>query len=327
MAGRNTGSKTVSYAGIVSSDNTHRKAVTWVPSINEDFPDSSVIHVDGVYYAYSTQVYLDNVPFRTSIDSVHWSKEVGNAMPKLPSWASFGYTWAPTVTRVGGNHYMMFFVARDAEAGAQCIGKAESSSPSGPFIDTTASPFICDPSAGGDIDPHIFSDPLTGQLYLMWKLNSNAVGEMTSLWVSLLDSDFNLVGEPRELLTADQAWQGGNVERPDMIEEGGVYYLFYAGNDYYSASYGIGYATCTSPLGPCFENPNSPVLLSAGGMSGPGGPSLFGGHDGLELAFSAWAGKVGYGNGGYRAFYVASVTLRGGVPHLAPVTSTASELT
>jgi beta-xylosidase len=285
-----------------------------------------VIYANGIYYAYSTQVHLDNVPFRTSIDGVHWSPENGNAMPVLPSWATFAYTWAPTVTNVGGNHYLMFFVARDTASGAQCIGKAESSSPSGPFVDSAASPFICDPSGGGDIDPHIFSDPTTGQLYLIWKLNSNAVGEPTSLWVAPLDSGFNLVGFPHELLTADLPWQQGNIERPDMIEENGVYYLFYAGNDYYSASYGIGYATCDSPLGPCVDSPNGPMLRSAGGMSGPGGPSLFRGPDGLELAFSAWAGKVGYGDGGYRALYVASVTFRDGVPHVRPLTSTEGDL-
>ncbi len=195
------GSKPVAHPRVASIDTAHRKSVTWVPAINRDFPDSSVIYADNVYYAYSTQVYLDNVPFRTSIDGVHWSTDVGNAMPKLPSWASFGYTWAPTVTNAGDDHYVMFFVARDAASGAQCIGKAESSSPSGPFIDTAVSPFICDPSAGGDIDPHIFSDPDTGQRYLNWKLNGNAVGQPTSLWAAPLDSGFDLVGSPRELLT------------------------------------------------------------------------------------------------------------------------------
>ncbi len=311
---------------VVSTENDRRKAVTWIAEIDHDFPDSSVIYADGLYYAYSTQVYLYNVPFRTSTDGVHWSTEDANAMPQLPGWATFAYTWAPTVANLGDNHFLMFFVARDTASGAQCIGKAESNSPSGPFVDTSSSPFICDPSDGGDIDPHIFSDPSTGRLYLIWKLNSNAVGETTSLWVAPLSSDFDLVGTPRELLNADQSWQSGNIERPDMIEEDGVYYLFYAGNDYSSASYSIGYATCNSPLGPCVDSPDGPVLRSARGMSGPGGPSLFRGPQGLELAFSAWAGKVGYANGGYRAFYVASVTFRAGVPHIAPLNSTAGDL-
>ncbi len=112
-----------------------------------------------------------------------------------------------------------------------------------------------------------------------------------------------------------------------MIEQDGVYYLFYAGNAYYSSGYAIGYAICESPLGPCTDSPNNPVLESASGMSGPGGPSLFRGPNGLEIAFSAWAASVGYDNGGYRALYIASVTFRGGVPRFDPAISSASELT
>ena len=121
------------------------------------------------------------------------------------------------------------------------------------------------------------------------------------------------------LLTDDQSWQAGNVEGPAMVEEDGTFYLFYSANDFDSADYAIGYATCTSPLGPCADSTNNPVIASGGNMLGPGGPTLYFGPTGLEMGFSAWAGTVGYADGGHRALYTASVTFQHGVPHFDPL--------
>jgi hypothetical protein len=303
---------------IMSSDDPGF-AATWEPAINHDFPDPTVFYSNGVYYAYSTEMLSDNVPFTTSTDGVHWSPNYRDAMPTLASWASFGHTWAPTVSEDASGQYVMFYTAKDTASGAQCIGEAESNSPAGPFVDRDTGPVICDPSAGGDIDPDIFADSVTHQNYLIWKANGNVIGHPTTLWAVTLNPDFEISGRPSALLTDDQSWQAGNIEGPDMIEHDGTYYLFYVGNDYFSARYAIGYATCSSPLGPCDDSPNNPVLVGSGGMSGPGGPSLFAGPAGLEMAFSAWAGTVGYGSGGYRAMYAATVTFEGGVPRFNPV--------
>ena len=291
---------------------------TWQPVINHDFPDPAVLYSNGVYYAYSTQVLGDNVPFTSSTDGVHWSSALGDAMPTLASWATSGHTWAPTVAKDAASQYVMFYTATDAASGAQCIGEAESNSPVGPFLDRNTAPVICDPIAGGDIDPDIFTDPATGQNYLIWKVNGNLIGRATSLWAVTMNPNFQIVGRPSVLLTDDQPWQAGNVEGPNMIEQNGTYYLFYGGNAYFTARYAVGYATCTSPLGPCHDSPNNPVLVGAGGMSGPGGPSLFRGPAGLEMAFSAWAGTVGYAGGGYRPMYTAVVTFEDGVPRFDP---------
>ncbi len=294
-------------------------AATWQPALNRDFPDPAVLHVNGAYYAYSTQVVYLDVPYVTSTNGVQWSPSLGVAMPALPSWASFGATWAPTVARDAAGRYVMFYAALDAATGTECIGEADSASPTGPFIDADSGPVICDPAGGGDIDPYIFADPSTGQDYLIWKLNANIVGEPTSLWATTLSPNFTITGTPSQLLTDDQSWQAGNIEGPAMVEEDGTFYLFYSANDYNSANYAIGYATCTSPLGPCADSVNNPVIVSGGGMSGPGGPSLYFGPTGLEMGFSAWEGTVGYGAGGYRAMYTASVTFQHGVPHFDPL--------
>jgi hypothetical protein len=291
---------------------------TWGTAINQDFPDPAVLYSDGIYYAYSTQVLTNNVPYSTSTDGVHWSSVAGDAMPTLASWASFGNTWAPTVAEDGAGQFVMFYTAKDSASGAQCIGEAESTSPAGPFVDGNAAPVICDPSAGGDIDPDIFVDKATGGSYLIWKVNGNVIGHSTSLWAASMSPDFQISGSPSALLSDDQPWQAGDIEGPSMIEQGGTYYLFYGANEYFSAQYAIGYATCASPLGPCSDSRDNPVLVSSAGMSGPGGPSLFDGPEGLEMAFSAWPGAVGYGSGGYRAMYTATVTFEVGVPRFNP---------
>jgi len=277
------------------------------------------MYFGGVYYAYSTQVYLNIVPFTTSTDGVHWSSSVGDAMPVLPAWASFGYNWAPTVARNAAGQFVMFYTARDAAFGTQCIGQAESSSPSGPFVDTNSGPLICDPTSGGDIDPDIFTDPTSGQSYLLWKSNGNVVRAPTSIWDVPLNSDLGLSGNLSELLVDDQPWQGGIIEGPSMVRADGTYYLFYGGNNYLSQSYAIGYATCASPSGPCTDGAYNPVLVGSGGMYGPGGPSLFNGPDGLEVSFSAWVGAIGYNDGGYRPMFDAFVTFENGVPRFNPV--------
>lgn len=297
---------------------------SWEPAFNRDFPDPTVLYANGTYYAYSTEVLGDSIPFTTSTDGVHWSSTYGDAMPTLASWASFGFTWAPTVAENAARQYVMFYAARDAASGAQCIGEAEASTPMGPFVDRNAAPVICDPAAGGDIDPDIFADQATRHSYLIWKVNGNVVGHQTSLWAVNLDPDLHIIGTPSELLTDDQPWQAGDIEGPNMIEQSGIYYLFYSGNAYFSLRYAIGYAICASPLGPCSDSPNNPVMVSAGGMSGPGGPSLFLGPTGLEMAFSAWAHAIGYDNGGYRAMYTGSVSFENGVPRFNPVVPDAS---
>ncbi len=300
-------------------------AATWQPAFNQDFPDPFVLHANGVYYAYSTQVGLLNVPYVASTNGLQWSSPMGDAMPTLPSWGRFGTTWAPTVARNAAGQYVMFYAAMDAATGTECIGEAQSGSPVGPFVDESSSPVLCDAAHGGDIDPSIFVDPTTGQNYLIWKLNANVIGEPTSLWATTLSPNFTITGTPSDLLTDDQSWQGGNIEGPAMLEENGTYYVFYSGNDYNSANYAIGYATCASPLGPCTDNVNNPVIVSDGAMSGPGGPTLYLGPTGLELGFSAWDGTVGYGDGGSRAMYTASVTFHHGVPRFDPLQQASSD--
>jgi beta-xylosidase len=116
------------------------------------------------------------------------------------------------------------------------------------------------------------------------------------------------------LIQANQGWEGGIVEAPSMIEDSGAFYLFYSGNRWDTASYAIGYATCTSPLGPCTKA-SGPWLASSEKAQGPGGEELFrDGSNNVWIALHAWVdGKVGYTQGA-RNLFVLKVAFENGAP-------------
>jgi len=291
---------------------------SWEPVYNQDFPDPAVMVYNGTEYAYSTNSDYVNTPWATSTNSTKWTSGLSDAMPALPSWSTTGETWAPSVAQNASGQFVMWYTIADTATGTECISRAVSSSPSGPFTDSNSAPPICQ-VAVGSIDPEIFTDP-AGQSYLYWKSDGNSVGEPSLLWGQALNPALSLIGSPTVMLRSDQTWQQNIIEAPDMWFANGVYYLFYSSNAYNSAFDAIGYATCTSPLGSCQDSLLNPVLDSSSGMSGPGGPSLFDGTDGaLRMAFDAWPGAVGYANGGYRAMYMASVSFGpSGQPLFAP---------
>jgi beta-xylosidase len=238
------------------------------PVYPDDFPDPSVIAVDGTFHAFGTQGGGDNVQTLTSPDLVQWTKGE-DALPQVGAWASAGSTWAPEVIAVEGR-YVMFYVARDTASDRQCIGRAESAGPAGPFTDHATSPFVCQPELGGSIDPNPVLDS-DGKLYLYWKNDGNCCQQKVQLWAGRLSRDATAVdGAPTPLLTNTKAWQGDLIEAPEVLEHGATHLLFYSANTYASQAYAIGYATCTGPLGPCTDASDRPLLASNPVAAGPG---------------------------------------------------------
>ena len=184
-------------------------------------------------------------------------------MSGIPSWATFGSTWAPSVAANAAGVVVEFYATVDSQLGTHCIGHAVSTSPTGPFVDASNAPFLCQPSLGGSIDPSVFTDSL-GQHYLLWKSDGNSMGLPSRIWSATLDPNLDaLTSSPVAVLTNDQAWQDGVVENPDMVEVNGSYHLFYSGGPYFTASYATGLADCATPLGPCTDGSDNPVLSSS----------------------------------------------------------------
>jgi hypothetical protein len=319
-------------------------ADNWAPVHAGDFPDPSVLNFGGVYYGFATQNFAAvghniNIQVSTSLDGVTWTALNGvDALPTLPSWAEVGNTWAPSVVRGTNNDFVMYYTATDVASGDQCIGRATSALPTGPYVDNSAAPVVCqngsDPfpvidngNLGGSIDPDVFTDN-SGSSWLIWKSDGNHIGTNTYLWsIPLSGDDVPVASDsPVQLLMDDAAWQSGVIEGPDMYETPGTatYDLFYSASQVGTTSYGIGWASCPSgPSAPCQEMSGSgPLLGTQPGVSGPGGPDVYALSGGQTvLAFSGWQGNtIGYLSCGFRPMYLAdlSITTPGGQPVLSP---------
>ncbi len=278
-----------------------------------DFPDPDVILAGHTYYAYATNSVAGNIQVIASNDLVHWAS-VGNALPSLPSWAAADLTWAPAVAKLNGQ-FELYYAADVAGTTNECISVATSAAPGGPFNGTSSGPLECQKSLGGSIDPSVFVGA-NGAPYLVWK--SGGPGS-SAIWSQQLDpsgTTFTAGTNPALLLTPDQPWESGTVEAPDLVTSVGHTYLFFSGNDWNSASYGVGVATCAGPVGPCTDSSTSPLLASGDGVAGPGGESIFTDATGdYFMAFHAWVpGSVGFPNS--RELYIRSLSLSGPTPSI-----------
>lgn len=288
---------------------------SFAPVYAGDFPDPSLVRVDGIHWAYSTGSGGRNLQVMGSGDMRAWTPPA-DPLPALPAWAQPGWTWAPAVIQRGST-FFMYYTVRQAASGLQCVSVATSAVPWGPFTDGSAGPLVCQTERSGSIDPDPYVNAL-GVPYLLWKSDDNAANRPTSLWAQQLGGDGrSLIGPRAQLLSADQPWQGGIVEGPSMIVAGGVHYLFYGANSWDSPAAGIGFARCASPLGPCVNaSTTGPWLASRGAARGPAGPDLFTDGRRVRIGYHAWTGGVGYQTGGVRSLWVDTVSFSGGQPTL-----------
>lgn len=279
-----------------------------------DFPDPDVLVVGGTYFAYATNSVGGNIQIIESSNLTSWVA-VGNALPRLPAWAAPDGTWSPSVIQLGGT-FLLYYAAIEPglEGANECISVATATRPQGPFVDASAAPLECQPTLDGSIDPSPLMDS-GGGLFLQWKSNGGA--GPTTLWSEQLAASGMAMDPnttPVQLLVPDEAWQGGIIEAPDMVETGGRYLLFYSGSYWGSADYGVGFATCSGPLGPCTDASAQPILASGSGVAGPGGESVFtDGSGSTWIAFDGWMpGQVGYPHS--REFYLRRLDLSGAMP-------------
>ena len=114
----------------------------------------------------------------------------------------------------------------------------------------------------------------------------------------IADNGRSLIGESKLVLCNDLDWEGHLIEGPFLTHQERRYWLFYAGNDFSTPSYGIGVAVADHPLGP-YTKQGEPLLKSTREWTAPGHASVAMGLDGRpQLFFHAFHP----GTGGYNAF-------------------------
>jgi beta-xylosidase len=307
----------------------------FVPVFRENFPDPFVLRSGPQFIAYSTNDG-PNVPVATSPDLVHWSFATDpatgkrrDALPRLGAWAKPGFTWAPEVLQLGAR-FLLYYTASDVKKNAQCVGVAVASDPLGPFIDSSPDPLACQVDLGGTIDPDAFRDS-DGKLYLYFKNDGNRVGKHSGIWGQPLAADgMSITGPAVELIRDDKAWEQKLVEAPTMVHSPIGYELFFSAAffgwnpEQRLSPYGMGYASCSGPLGPCTKSPDNPMLHSfndrdSGCLSGPGHQSIFTVGTRSFMSFHAWQATSGCRKVDDRRYlYIAPIFWRDGKPQLSP---------
>lgn len=288
-----------------------------------DFADPFVLREGDTYYAFATSARGQHVQVTRSNDLTTWTA-LPDALPQLPVWATQDatLTWAPSVLR-REHGFVLYYTARDAASGFQCVSRATSTRPEGTYADDSARPFVCQPSLCGSIDPSPFVDA-AGRAWLLWKSDENATACNTPsrIWSQPLSDDgLSVEGTPTALLTMDAPWERPLVEGPSMLRDGDATYLFYSGGWYESPGYAIGWARCDGPLGPCTKmTSREPLVKSFGATLGPGGQEFFTDTFGRTwMAYHAWtAPRATYASGGARSLRLARLGFADGAPIVAP---------
>lgn len=311
---------------------------SFVPVLQQNFPDAFVLPHGAEFIAYSTNDGA-NVPVAVSRNLKTWTvltdprdpKRKYDALPHLGAWAKEGFTWAPEVLELNGK-YLLYYTASGRRENMQCVGVAVASDPKGPFVDSATAPIVCQTKLGGTIDASPFKDT-DGSLYLYFKNDGNRVHARTALHGQRLSPDgMTVTGEPQELLKDNERWEDRVVEAPTMVRAPTGYVLFYSGGFFGwnpdeggLSPYAMGYASCSSPLGPCTPSPANPLLHSfkdrdAGCISGPGHQSIFSAAGRMFLSFHAWAATSACRKApdDARYLYVAPLFWKNGQPTLGP---------
>ncbi|EME40383.1 glycoside hydrolase family 43 protein [Dothistroma septosporum NZE10] len=254
-----------------------------------DFPDPSIINVDGISSAFGTgsgqlQVqYTSNPDFNNASGWAAPSESfpVGNQ----PSWAKPLTVWAPDVERLADGTFVMYYSPEITEGGLHCVGVARSATVEGPYSDESAEPWVCPRDQGGAIDASGFVDGY-GTRWVLYKIDGPAVTgggycvspenkPSTPIMLQQVQEDgCTKVGDPIQIWNNRGEVDRYQSEAPVIVkDDDGIYYLFYSTGCYSDSSYTTSYVTSRAITGP-YDHPQ--VLLKNGdyGLFGPGGADV-----------------------------------------------------
>jgi len=262
--------------------------------------DPFIMLHEGTYYAYGTEAE-NGITVYTSSDLLTWKKEKELALHKNDTWADRWF-WAPEIYFVSGKFYMYF-------SADEHIGVAVAASPLGPFVQTQKKPMI---EGEKTIDNSLYIDD-DGKPYLYFDRFNDGL----NIWVAELEDDLQTIKESTltPCIHVSQVWE----EVWPRVNEGafitkhkGLYYLTYSGNSYESQSYGVGYATSTSPMGPWTKFDKNPILQNPDTLVGVGHSAMFRDKAGqLKIVFHAHHDQK---NIHPRAMYISDVTFTNDEP-------------
>lgn len=221
------------------------------------YADPAIMHSKktGLYYIYPTSDGYDNwggKDFRvfSSPDLKKWTAhgtilELG----KDVKWADRN-AWAPCIVERkqpdGTYKYYFYFTA------AQKIGVAVADDPLGPFKDSGKPLIDWRPQGvrgGQQIDPDVFVDPKTDDVYLYW-------GNGYFAGVKLNDDLMSFNKDDVVVFPVDRTFR----EAGHVLYRKGKYYFLWSEDDTRSENYKVRYAIGKTPLGP-IEIPKDNIVI------------------------------------------------------------------
>jgi hypothetical protein len=233
------------------------------PVLEGYYADPEIMYSEktGKYYLYPTSDGFDGwggYYFRTfSSDNLKEWKDEGVILDlkKDVSWAD-GNAWAPCIIekKIGKNKYKYYYYFSGGKEGEpKKIGVAVADDPTGPFVDSGKPLIDFKPegvTGGQEIDPDVFTDPVSGKSYLYWGNGYMAVAELNKDMISVKK---NTVKE----MTPDNTFR----EAIYVFYRKGLYYFLWSEDDTGSPNYKVRYATSKSPVGPLNIPQNNIVIM------------------------------------------------------------------
>jgi len=176
------------------------------------------------------------------------------------AWAN-GNAWAPTISEKkqddGSYKYYLYFSGNAVNGSGKQIGVAVADDPAGPFTDSGKAMIATSPTGGGQqIDPCVFTDPVSGKNYIYWGNGYLAVAELNDDMVSLKAGTTKVI-TPSGGTTANYAYREGSY----VFYRNGIYYFLWSVDDTGVANYHVAYGTSSSPSGPITVAANPIVII------------------------------------------------------------------
>lgn len=238
--------------------------------------DPYVLQSQKTYYLYGTTVSHYGLQVFSSPDLINWRGHGYILHRTKTSWAKDHY-WAPECFEHHGKFYLNYTAASDKTTMRICLAVADT--PLGPFTDLKT-PWL-DPGQAV-IDSDVFRDT-DGQLYLYYVLDCSE-NKYSEIRVCKIADDLSLSHESSFCIKPSQSWEGETWnEGPCVFKHKDTYYMTYSGSGYFDPSYGLGYATAPSPLGPWTKSPTNPILQKTATVGGPGHNCVIPSPDGKEV--------------------------------------------
>ncbi len=215
------------------------------PVLEGFYADPEILYSEktGKYYLYPTSDGFNNwsgdyFKVFSSENLVDWKDEgIILDLKKDVSWANRN-AWAPCIVEKKINGVFKYFYYFTA---AQKIGVAVADNPTGPFVDSGKALVdfkTLNVNCGQEIDPDVFTDPVSGKSYLYWGNGYMAAAELNSDMISI---NFSTLKQ----MNIDNTYREGTY----VIYRKGTYYFMWSEDDTRSPNYKVRYATSDSPLG------------------------------------------------------------------------------